>query len=195
MTEQRIFDQAEIDRTRDLFRKAELNLKSAEHLTNNVFIPAVNELRYAGNHLFRYLCDGDKDGLLSAQKHCKRAIYDAAEGPLLKFLGDVVQFQDDYSKEPCVTDVMSDYVVHMKKVQDARNLIAKVQPASREEYFELVEPHLNTLSEIVNLLDAARPEINKRMRRDSQNRRWVYVGLIIAVVGAVFAVIGPISTT
>lgn len=188
-----ILNQEEIDKTGALFKRAESHLKSAEHLTNKIFIPAVNELRYAGFHLINYISsDGKEDDLISAQKHCKRAIYDAAEGPLLKFLGDVVSFQNDYSKVACITEVVPNYILHMNKVREARNLIAKVQPDSREEYFEIVEPHLAILSEIVDLLEMARPEINKRMRHDRTTTRILYFTLAAGVIAATFTIIGPI---
>ncbi|MFZ3028430.1 hypothetical protein [Rhodoferax sp.] len=194
MNAPRVLNQEEVDKTSELFKKAETNLKSAEHLTNVVFIPALNELRYAGYHLVKYLSStGDEDDLRSAQKHCKRAIYDTAEGPMLKFLGDVAKFQEDYSKEPCITDVIPGYVGHMKKVAEARNLIAEVKPESRDEYFDLVEPHLTSLIEIAGLLDTARPEINKRMRSEQKKAQMTVVILVVAVLTLIATVLGPIQ--
>src|SRR5665647_736947 len=159
-------NQVEIDKTAALFKRAESLLKNAEHHTNIVFIPSINELRYAGYHLVRYLSEGEEDDLRSSQKHCKRAIYDAAEGPLLKYLSDLAKFQDDYSLAACTTEVIPNYLELLMRVQSARNIIDEAKPTSREVYFELVEPHLITLKEIAGLFEKARPIINKRMRRD-----------------------------
>lgn len=193
MIEPRVLDQKRIDETSALFKQAEKNLKRAEHLTNKIFIPAINELRYAGYHLLAYLSsEGTDDNLVSAQKHCKRAIYDSAEGPLLKFLSDIAQFQTDYAKT-CITSELPDYVTHMTHVQETRNLIASVQPETRDEYFKAVEPHLNKLSDIVNLLETARPEINKRMRGEQSKDRMVFIGVILAAIAVIFAITGPVS--
>lgn len=195
MSEQKAINQKEIDATHALFEKAEANLKRAEHLTNEVFIPAVNELRYAGYHLFAYLSsNGIEDDLISAKKHCKRAIYDAAEGPLLKLLGDIQQFQTDYAKVS-VTPEVPDYINHLKKAQEAKNLIEKIQPNTREAYFEAVEPHLETLNEIVNFLETARPEINKRMRNEQRNTGLVAVACIAGILAAIFAATGPVFSS
>jgi hypothetical protein len=202
MNTPRTLNQKKIDATRALFKTAETNLKNAEHLTNKVFIPAVNELRYAGYHIVGYLSsEGTDDDLLSAQKHCKRAIYDSAEGPLLKFLGDIAQFQDDYATTS-VTLELPDYISQMKQVQEARNLIAAVQPDTREEYFEAVAPHLSKLNMIAGLLETARPEINKRIRNEQAQTRKEQRNLVIgvvslfaAIIGAILAATGPIIST
>lgn len=195
MPEQKEINQKEIDATHALFKKAEANLKRAEHLTNKVFIPAVNELRYAGYHLFAYLSTtGTEDDLNSAKKHCKRAIYDSAEGPLLKFLGDIQQFQTDYANFP-VTSELPDYINQLRQAQDAKNLIEKVQPDTREAYFEAVEPHLVKLNEIVDLLETARPEINKRMRNEQRNARWTVLGVMAGILAAILAITGPLLSS
>lgn len=192
MSTQKQINQAELEKLDALFKKAELSIKGTEHQTNTLFIPAINELRYAGHHLLRYLTDGDDDNLISSQKHCKRAIYDAAEGPILKFLGDIAQFQDDYAEEACVTEVIPNYIELLTKASKARDLVGEVQPATREQYFESVKPHLDTLKEIVDTLVVARPEINKRVKTERMKKRNTNIAILLTALAAIFAITGPI---
>lgn len=193
MTHQKQRNEDEIAKLDALFKKAELNIKGTEHQTNTLFIPAINELRYAGHHLLRYLTDGDDDNLTSSQKHCKRAIYDAAEGPILKFLGDIAKFQDDYAQEACVAEIIPNYIELLTKASKARDLVGEVQPESRDQYFESVKPHLDTLKDIVDILVVARPEINKRIHAEHAKNRKVNITIIIGVFAVIFAITGPIS--
>ncbi len=64
----------------------EKRLKKVEHLTSEVAIPAINQLRYAGQHLVRILGDCSQTPqkeLEQAENHCKRASFDACEDGLI----------------------------------------------------------------------------------------------------------------
>ncbi len=78
----------------ELFKEAEDAIKD---IGSELVIPAVNQLRYCGNHLARYLSNTDNnEELQDAAKHCKRATYDAYEAAITYQLLEFHKFKDDY---------------------------------------------------------------------------------------------------
>ena len=64
-----------------------------------LLFPAVNELRYAGFHASKALTlDGDdqKEAYESAERHCRRACYDAIDVQIQYCLCECRRFQNDY---------------------------------------------------------------------------------------------------
>jgi len=82
-----------------LFGKAEVAIKKAEKIGGEVVIPAICELRYAGHHFIIYsdaLEQEQFEHIQRAKRHCRRAIYDAAEAIVLFYLEEIKIFQQDY---------------------------------------------------------------------------------------------------
>ncbi|MDQ6954812.1 MAG: hypothetical protein Q9M20_05155 [Mariprofundaceae bacterium] len=87
---------------RSLFDSAEIKLKETEQLCGDLAIPSVNELRYVGYHITKALChDVDSNDyneeLLRAERHCKRAVYDANEVGIEYLLRKIANFKEQYS--------------------------------------------------------------------------------------------------
>ena len=63
-----------------LYNTAESDLKNIGRVEQELLITAVNQLRYAGQHLLRALDSDNADRIDSeldaAKRHCQRAIYD-----------------------------------------------------------------------------------------------------------------------
>lgn len=71
------------------FHKAEEVLKRYERLTLKPLLPAINQLRYAGEHLSLSIrLDGNFriEALRKAKSHCDRAYYDAIECVIVEIL-------------------------------------------------------------------------------------------------------------
>ncbi|MDO5580662.1 MAG: hypothetical protein Q4G69_05975 [Planctomycetia bacterium] len=111
----------------DSFKEAEEFIKKAEVDTKNrytagivkisgVFLPAIDELRYAGCHISRYIQQKSKkqpkkelkDELTKAIEHCKRAKFDAIDCIIQFYLQECAQFQNDY-KGITIGDIIPDY--------------------------------------------------------------------------------------
>lgn len=155
-------------------------------------IPAINEIRYAGYHLRLSINnDGhiaDQDQLRKAKAHAQRACYEAAEAGLVLALKEINLFRQNY-KDVIVTGDIKDYIQIITKAAEAkRRLGAKRQLGDgqlldHEKHGELFE----FLSGAAEMLHAARPEINKRMRETrTVARRWK-VTTVIALCAAVAA--------
>ncbi len=102
-----IEDQATLQEICVLFTEAERAIKEVEDTGGELIVPAVNQLRYTGNHLIRYLSDPAVEAaryeLADAIKHCKRATYDAYEAAILHQLMELKKFKDDYRKTQITT--------------------------------------------------------------------------------------------
>lgn len=167
-----------------LWKAAEDKLKELERLTNQAFVPSVNELRYAGYHLLRHLREDGGNDLDEAQTHCKRALFDAHEFHIGFSLQQILQFDEEYRLVE-VTPIVPDYPELTEKAYRAREFIndkLKSEHFSKEEHYQAAEGHAQTLQEIAQKLTRARPEMNKRLRSYSSGNRNIAIGILIALV-------------
>ncbi|MEO5349808.1 MAG: hypothetical protein H7836_09190 [Magnetococcus sp. YQC-3] len=190
---------------KQLFNAAEGLIKKAEHYQVGLGIPAINELRYAGQHMLRALTgvdqseDSDPDDAndesewVSAKKHCQRAQYDAAEGPVLFFLEQILDFKEDYRNE-VISDLIPDYVRLMKEVHEINQQLQGVAKGSRQQYAETISRHADRLAEIVSMLPHAREELNKRAASRDEDKKYRDKSFNIAVWSVVIAVASPVMT-
>lgn len=176
---------------RDLFAEAEQVIKEVEDFGGELVVPAANQLRYTGNHLIRYLADPDcaaaEEELFDAIKHCKRATYDAYEAAILYQLMEFQKFKDDY-RNTIVTDVIPSYSDILAQVAEARDFARKNnQSKTRGESYQAGREHLEVITRNVSKLNAAREELNKKIKKD---RLHFFVGAIGALSGLVLLIIG-----
>lgn len=176
-----------------LYGQAEEKIKLVENLSQELSIPAVNELRYAGYHMVQYLSsNGEPEAeLRKAQNHCKRAIYDAVEAGITHQLEMIRMFQQDF-KSLILSDFIPDYPALQKQIKSARDLILspKAERADRAAYYEECVAHLENLRAGLDKLDEHREELLKRLKIGNRSAilHWsmLTATLIAAVVGAVF---------
>jgi len=147
----------------------ELGLDTGE----GVELAAVNQLRYAGNHVLRSVLaqEGGRNAerdeeMQRALRHCERALYDAYDAAVFFRLAQFQQFQHDYRAVP-VTEVIPTYPDIRLQVRKARDLLrtARSSADSRGDFYRQVREIHATLAESMDLLDEAREELNKRNRR------------------------------
>ncbi len=179
--------------TRRQFDEAERRIKLIERegLSDGIDIPSLNELRYVGFHLLRAFStnsyEKQKEQLDKAKRHCERASYDAMELGIIQRLEEIRIFQKDYRKIT-ISSVVSDYLEMMEKTQEANAFIAESDPENREAYYSECETHYLTLKKIAEKLMVAREELNKEKNKFTFSTRTVYIGLFLALVGAVAAI-------
>jgi hypothetical protein len=178
-------DYAEFGR---LFEAAEQRLKSVETDVGEIFIPALNELRYAGYHCVKSL-QGDEEKkqhhIIQGQRHCKRALCDVLEAGIYFHLDRIRLFNVDYLRDP-ITDEVADYAALKSQVAEAQQFLASNTLHKSRAEWVICDEHYRTLKAVADRLEAARPELNKRRR----NRLTVYwlaaLGIVATVViGAV----------
>jgi len=185
-------DQSTIREICALFTEAEHAIKEVEDSGGELIVPAVNQLRYTGNHLVRYLSDPGVEAargeLDDAIKHCKRATYDAYEAAILNQLMEFKKFKDDYRKTQ-ITTVIPDYPNISAETERARQFARNNnQGKTRGEQYHAAKDHLRIIVDNVSKLDACRDELNKQISQERRNFLWKLLGLVIAAAGTVAAV-------
>ena len=168
--------------------KADILCKRVQLFRQEAGIPAINELRYAGHHFLATLDDNgsifDKDQLRRAKAHAQRACYEAAEAGLVLALKEIKLFRDDYNKV-IVTGDVKDYVQILKKTEEAKQRLGVPRKSGDDQQLDH-DKHVELfdyLSDAASTLDAARPEINKRMRESrTTKRRWI-IALAVSIIG------------
>lgn len=87
-------------RLRRLFKDAEDATHEAETLHADLPIAAVNQLRYAGQHILAAQTAEDaasaREDFLRAERHCQRALFDAYDSVAVFLLAEIAQFRRDY---------------------------------------------------------------------------------------------------
>lgn len=100
------------------YSAAETALKEneIESINDGLCFPAVNELRYAGNHLARVLSAHElPQALIDADKalcHAQRAIYDAYDALIMFYFKQCQNFKEDY-QSTYISSTIPQYVEHL----------------------------------------------------------------------------------
>lgn len=179
---------------RNAFEKAERFIKIVEAIDDEVIIPAINELRYAGFHLTRFLtapCDEKRSQEYnSVLSHCRRASYEALDAGLIFLLEKVQTFKEDY-KRVVISEVVADYPDILVYADEVNDLL--VQPRqdgdNRDEDFGAREKAFNELRCIVNKLDKAREELNKKIWKERRNTILALVSVAVTLLGVIVTIL------
>ncbi|MBX8531686.1 hypothetical protein K5D32_18590 [Pseudomonas cichorii] len=177
-----------------LFQLAEEKIKLVENLNQELSIPAINELRYAGYHMTQFLAstgeEADKQ-LGKAENHCKRAIYDAVEAGVTSQLEMIKVFQSDF-RNVIISETITRYPQIRKQIKAARDLILTPRdPATdRSEYYEQCSIHLEIMREAHDELESYREELIQRIEqqnKEARNRQVAFATLLVALAGSGYA--------
>jgi len=153
-------------RVAQAFAEAERRIKRVEWM-GGLDVPSINELRYVSYHLLKacQIQDDEKrqfEELRRAERHCKRASFDALELGIITALEEVTSFRERYARFP-VSDVLSDYHDMMTDVQSTVDFLAGAAGGEfRDDYYDDCEQKLERLQGITRKLSVASEEINKK---------------------------------
>lgn len=186
--EEPLSDQEILKEIVSLYSEAERAIKYIEDFGQTLVFPAVNQLRYTGNHLVRYLSNHDKEELSDALKHVKRSTYDSYETAIVYQMGLYSKFKADYQKVE-VTKVIPDYLDIKEKIETARNFIRDHNGSkTRGENYRDGKEHLDQIVCLMHRLEIAREELNKLIRKE----RFIFICQIAGLIGVVAAVFGAV---
>lgn len=177
------------------FKKAEEKIKKLELSHKNLIIPSVNELRYAGYHLLqasRLTTDNEiKEEISKANRHTKRAIYDAIEASLVYILQEIELFDKEYNKIPETSEIIPEYDT---KIANVKNIVAKledIEASSREEKYEEIEEFYTQLRVINDTLNNSIQRISvlidKNENTQKKESRKYFFMIILMIITAFFA--------
>jgi len=183
----------------EYYKLAEQKVKLIEVLDNNLYIPSVNELRYAGYHLSKAtVANTHKTAtreLNKALKHCKRAIYDAIEVGITFYLEVLKLFFYDY-RLVVITPIIPDLTAIKIRISEIRDFITKPRTNERVAFWEECTQLFIEIQQIAAQFENSREELNKiseQHRIESQRHRHstilTYVGIIIAILVSVLTII------
>ncbi len=191
MNESQQYDQKALAEIVVLFNEAEEAIKYIEDFGENLIVPAVNQLRYTGNHLVRYLSSSQNiEELKDAAKHVKRATYDAYEAAILYHILEYNKFKNDY-RGVVVSQVISDYSDIQDSIEKARSFVrTNGESKTRGENYRDGRQHLENIIKETRRLNSSRDELNKlikKERRDFLRDVVVAFGVVAGIVGAIVA--------
>lgn len=202
-----------LDEISFLFTYAEQKIKKIEYFADGVSFPAVNQLRYVAFHLLRaeQLRNGDEDlnkdelhdELKKAKNHCQRAIYDANEAGVVYYLERIRKFKEDYESET-IPDIVPNYISYLVKAREIKNFLWVVGKKSLSERaeglnridkekdnndYQKSDGYLIQLQEIDDILDLARPELNKKIEERRKKMLISISGLAIGILAILVTIL------
>jgi len=173
----------------DLYREAELAIKIVEEVWDGLDTTAINQLRYAGNHILRTLMAADEakasENYEQATRHCLRGLYDAYDSTLMFYLGEIRDFKKDY-RQISITAEYPNYIEVLQKAEEAQALLedARSKHDAREDYYKEAKALCKELKKYVAELELAREELNKRMSRHNKRITAAWIMAVLALIGA-----------
>lgn len=202
-------------KTEKQFRIAEEHIKAATLIYDNkggLNMPAVNELRYAGEHLLSGLTANTEaqqgSEFKQALNHCRRASYDAVEISCVSIIENINAFYIAI-EDMIATNDIPDYAQKKARVREIKEFLVSHSREDADQYWETVAGYAKELDDLHRLFAEARPEIIKRhtetvqreqarlqreqeqLQRDQERLQrerirdfWQRTGVIIAAVGS-----------
>lgn len=179
------------------YLKAENLLKDAERLFESenpdslegLIFPAVNELRYAGNHLIQALNESEFSSQMAnyekALRHCERSVYDIFDAEILFCIRKLDTFIDDY-RMILIGEVIPDYQECCRQIDQIR---LKRDRDAAPKNWENLESDLAGLQEIRQKFEVARPELNKKVQCTIRERRRFTLSIALTILGILVSVL------
>jgi hypothetical protein len=185
---------------RSEYERADLFCGEVQSFSAKAGIPAINELRNAGKHLFEALGDEgqivDQSQLQAAFGHSRRAAYEAYEAGILTALAIIAKFKTDYE-----AIVISQAVPDWREILLKAHRCQKAVEDGRQRAFDREGDHTSRmeafreLRDLCESLELSRDEANKLVeakqlddRRHARSLSLRILGILLAVVSIIFGV-------
>ncbi len=185
-----------LKQTIDFFQQAEGTTKEAEitFRVTGLFVPVLNELRYAGYHLAKWNLTRNNDTLEKARGHAQRALYDAKELVLYGYLDLVDAIIDGFGKHKgLLVKISPDYPKLKKKILEAKTF-SSTKPDSddfsaRERFIKNCEKHIESLKEFHAAYTLMEEELCSQKAKDENVEYWTKVTVAVGIAGAIITAI------
>ena len=176
-----------VQRIRDLYNEAEVDLKSYGREDNRLFVPGVNQLRYAGQHLVRALGATDeqaaRSNLDAAERHAQRALYDINDAAIQYHLAGITRIRTQYFVN--LNAIVPNYQEVVNAVRSARKNLERVSNEhkdNREQFYKEAREHVAKLHDAHEIMKDAIPDIAAEMKRQNDRTRLMRAGFWVAVI-------------
>lgn len=144
-------------------------LTKSSDFPDGLDIPSINELRYALNHVLRYLL-GEEHGATDALKHVHRAIFDCYETESLYLFTHFSDFESS-NQDILMKDVFPKYLECARDFSALRDFIRTTPRESRHAYYGELEIHLGKVRPYIGEIRAVKQEILKLRAAKEKERR------------------------
>jgi len=172
-----------------LFNDFESLLKKYENITKEIFVPALNQIRYAYHHTLKGINLNDNKEFNKAKNHIDRAMYDCHEALRLFCTGQFCDIQKKYSGH---LDIVQEFVPLYPKAKEAaiqtQKEINQTQNSNKDRYtqYQSVEQHWQIIYEFLNAMIFNQDAIEDKIKKsDKSNKRYLIFG-ICGVIGVIF---------
>jgi hypothetical protein len=176
----------------ELFGQAEKRIKLVEQLDQEIVIPAINQLRYVGQHVLESLMSNDQEErrkhIEEAEIHASRAAYDALEAGTLDLLLEFEQFRTDF-RMITVGDVIPDFLDLCQTVAKTRDVLSNLDNRNHCNMHAELQSHFEKLLEINQRLTVAREELTKKLKNWRLGVAVGLAGVIVGLLGIIVAII------
>jgi hypothetical protein len=182
---------------KDNFQKAEIRIKSIELLHNELSIPSINELRYAGHHILNAIQEDESQKILreldKANRHTKRAYYDAVESVLLYSLDEIKIFDNEYKIIPETLDVIDNYNGKISEINNIVHEIENIEYETRDEKYIKIDEYYSkiekTNKELKNSTTSIVALIDRNNQAQKKEHRKFIISSLLTTLGIVVAII------
>lgn len=173
-----------LNKLHEEFSTAEKLAKKVEEVWRKAAIPAINELRYAGQHSIKYHAavargeDANVEDIQSAISHCRRASYEACDAGINQALNLILQFRNDFKTVP-ITPVLPNWNEICQRCDDIRDDLASARAEAEDRtpdhqkfigYFEELVKFERQAQYARDELNKAVDEYNDRLDREAARR-------------------------
>jgi hypothetical protein len=195
------------------FRDAEKAIKSSETIRTDVYTVAINQLRYASNHLITYIQqlknndnDGAEESLKKYSRHCSRALYDAYDSEATFILKEYALFCK-YARERGIVisslfnDKFESWSTNSKKLASFVKE-GQFEVATKNEKYEHIKTLLKKcedcgLYDLAWAYDKVNDAIREQNNIKTENRslksiaKWSLIVMVITVLVAFAGLVFP----
>ena len=191
------------------YRRSERAVKRCERIALAVPTPAINQLRYAGNHVLKAVTASVEaervEELRKAEFHCQRAWYDAMDSVVLFNLERMRKFADSGYPREAVLHYIPTYDDDIRMAERLYPLfrnVKGVQAMNNAERLALLRSAKSLTGFMAKLKNAAatldsvfqRMDEEKRRRSERRDLLSTVVSLSASVLGVVLSACGLLTT-
>lgn len=201
----------------DIYNEAENAIKKAEIHTSEPPVPALNEMRYAGQHALAYvnLPDGveKNEEYAKAKAHAKRAYFDAYDYLLMSLLEEVHAYQETIKGYSYIAariigprySSFKEQTINAKEYSSQCRLKKqdKEEWSKRDEHYKEFDDHVANVGAFLKAIKSCEEEILEEVARrideisyrkneEKDRKSWVKPLVIGTVAGILAFIIGTI---
>ena len=175
------------------YAEVEALLRKYEFLGNDFFIPTLNQLRYAGNHLVNGLieqsAEKQQDQFNRALRHCIRAKYYLNDAIILYYLDSIKNIQKAYRGNiDIVLKYIPNYNAYMSGAHKVKEIVSTTGYKNIDKFYLDIKDSLQQLEQFHQEFTVAQPAIDVDIKKEKNFSSKVFtiiVATVTVVVGAI----------